>query len=262
MRIQTLVAAVDQDVSALAGRMRLETDAILVNQCGENAYLEYEHKGFQVKCYSFRERGVGLNRNNALLRADGDVLLFSDEDIVYDPGYAEKVRKEFEEHPEADVLLFNLRVTPERATYRNESYGRVRWYNCGRYPTYSCAVRRDKVRRANVTFSLLFGGGAPYSNGEDSLFLMDCLRRGLRIYRTPAEIGEEVPRKSGESTWFKGYNEKFFYDRGYLYRFLYGWKARLMAFRFICAKKSVMCGEVPAKKAYAVMKKGIADAKG
>lgn len=262
MRVQTLVAAMNQDVGTMAGRMRLETDAILVNQCDENAYLEYEHKGFQVKCYSFRERGVGLNRNNALLRADGDILLFSDEDIVYDPGYAEKVRKEFEGHPEADVLLFNLRVVPERATYHNESYGRVRWYNCGRYPTYSCAVRRDKVRKANVTFSLLFGGGAPYSAGEDSLFLMDCLRGGLRVYRTPVEIGEEVPRESGESTWFKGYNEKFFYDRGYLYHFLYGWKAGLMALRFVCAKKSVMCREVSPKRAHAAMKKGIADAKG
>lgn len=261
MRIQTLVAAVNQDVRALADRMRLETDAILVNQCDENAYLEYEYKDFQVKCYSFREKGVGLNRNNALLRADGDILVFADEDIVYDPGYAEKLRKEFEMHPEADILLCNLRVVPERATYHTESYGRVRWYNCGRYPTYSFAVRGDKIRKANVTFSLLFGGGAPYSNGEDSLFLMECLRRGLRIYRTPLEIGEEVPRESGESTWFKGYNEKFFYDRGYLYHFLYGWKAGVMAFRFIHAKKSVMCGEIPAKEAYAIMKKGIADAK-
>ncbi|MGN0401958.1 MAG: glycosyltransferase family A protein [Acetatifactor sp.] len=261
MRVQTLVAAVKQDVRQLAGKMRLETDAVIVNQCEENSYLEYEHAGCQVKCYSFHEKGVGLNRNNALLRGDGDILLLSDEDIVYDKGYGEKIQKEFEAHPEADVLIFNLRVVPERATYHTDSYGRVRWYNCGRYPTFSFAVRGDRIKKANVTFSLLFGGGAPYSNGEDSLFLMDCLRKGLKIYKTPVEIGEEVPRTSGGSTWFHGYDEKFFYDRGFLYHFLYGRKAGLMALRFVYAKRSVMCGEIPAQKAYSIMKKGIADAK-
>ena len=33
------------------------------------------------------------------------------------------------------------------------------------------AVRRERLQAANITFSLLFGGGAKYSNGEDSLFL-------------------------------------------------------------------------------------------
>lgn len=258
MRLQTLVAAVKQDVSGLAEKMHLESDAIIVNQCDCNDYMEYEYLGNTVKGYSFKERGVGLSRNNALLRADGDICLFSDEDIVYDAGYAKKVLDEFEAHPEADILLFNMRVSEERFTYYNESFGRVRWYNCGRYPTYSFAVRREKLHKAGVTFSLLFGGGAPYSNGEDSLFLMDCLRKGLKVYKTTVELGEEVPR---ESTWFKGYNEKFFYDRGFLYHFLYGKKAHLMGFRFVFTKKGTICREIPWKKALKIINDGIRDAK-
>ena len=38
---------------------------------------------------------------------------------------------------------------------------------------------------AHITFSLLFGGGAKYSNGEDSLFLKDCLKYGLVVYAVP-----------------------------------------------------------------------------
>lgn len=258
MRVQTLVAAVNQEVLKLAEKMHLETDAIIVNQCDCNDYVEYEYQGAKVKCYSFQERGVGLNRNNALLRADEDICLFSDEDIVYDEGYAKKLEREFEMHPEADLILFNIRVNEKRATYYNTSFGRVRWYNCGRYPTFSFAARREKLHRAGVTFSLLFGGGAPYSNGEDSLFLMDCLKKGLRIYKSPVELGEEVPR---ESTWFHGYHEKFFYDRGFLYHYLYGWKAPLMGFRFVYIKKKTMCQEIPWKKAYSIVKKGIRDAK-
>ena len=258
MRVQTLVAAVNQDVSSLAKKMGLESDSVIVNQCDENAYLEYEYKGSKIKCYSFQERGVGLNRNNALLRADGDICMFSDEDIVYDEGYVKKIEEAFQKYPEADILIFNMRVNAQRATYHIEKFGRVRWYNCGRYPTYSFAIKTEAARKSGVTFSLLFGGGAPYSNGEDSLYLMDCLRKGLKIYKVPVELGMEVPRTS---TWFHGYDEKFFFDRGFLYHFLYGWKALFMGFRFVYTKQKVMCQEIPAKKAFSYVRAGIRKAK-
>lgn len=57
--------------------------------------------------------GCRLSRNNALLRADADLCLFSDEDIVYDDGAAERIIEGFEQHPEADMLLFNVRVQAE-----------------------------------------------------------------------------------------------------------------------------------------------------
>lgn len=133
----------------------------------------------------------------------------------------------------------------------------MHWYNSGKYPTYSFAVRTDKVRKHNITFSLLFGGGARYSNGEDSLFLHDCLKAGLKVYKVPVQIGKETPR---ESTWFQGYNEKFFYDRGVLYRHLYGWMARIWAFRFVFTKRAEMCREILWKRAYKIMVQGIRDA--
>ena len=93
MTLETLVSAVKEDVAALAGKMNLQSDAVIINQCGENSYLEYEHEGNKIRAYSFAEKGVGLSRNNALLRAKADIVLFSDEDIVYHNGYAEDVLK-------------------------------------------------------------------------------------------------------------------------------------------------------------------------
>lgn len=257
MTLETLVAAVNQDVSALAKKMNLQSDAIIINQCGENHYSEYEHYGKKVKAYSFAEKGVGLSRNNALLRATADIVLFSDEDIVYQKGYAAQILQAFEERPKADMLLFNMEVEADRATYHIEKEHRVRFYNSGRYPTYSFAVRREKLHKANITFSLLFGGGAKYSNGEDSLFLLECLKKGFKIYALPVEIGKEVPRPS---TWFCGYTEKFFFDRGVLYFYLYGKLRKLMAFRFLLAHKTVMCQEIPVRKAYELMCAGMKEA--
>lgn len=259
MKLQVLVAAVNEEVNTLAEKMKLETDAIIVNQCDNFGYQQYLHRGRLIRCFSMAERGVGLNRNTALQRADQELCLFSDEDIVFYPGYEDIVVRAFEENPDADIITFNFKVDPSRATYYNHTRRRIRWYNYGRYPTYAVAARTEALRRANVSFSLLFGGGARYSNGEDSLFLHDCLKKGLHLYADPAEIGQEVYR---ESTWFKGYNQKFFVDRGVLYHFLYGRLAGLFSLRFLYAHRKEMLKEISLKQAYQWMKQGTLEGKG
>jgi len=257
MTMQTLVSCVKQNMEEVAGKMNLQTDAIVINQCERNGYLEYEYNGNRICCYDFKERGVGLSRNNALLRATADIVLFSDEDIVYEDGYAKKVLKAFEKHPMADILLFNMDVAENRATYHTETETRVKWYNCGRYPTYSFAIRREKLHRYNITFSLLFGGGAKYSNGEDSIFIRDCLKKGMKAVAVPVTIGKEVPRPS---TWFDGYTEKFFFDRGVLYQYLYGKMALPFAVRFLVKHRNMMFKEeypIDMKTAYSLMRKGM-----
>lgn len=263
MRLQTLVSAVNAEVETIAEKMNLESDAIVINQCDHFGYFEYDRKSknntFKIKCYSFKEKGVGLSRNNALLRADADILLFSDEDIVYESGYAKRVLESFQTYPEADMLLFNMKVGETRATYHTDQFHRVHVYNAGRYPTYSFAIRREKLHATNITFSLLFGGGAPYSNGEDSLFLKECIEKGFKVYAVPVNLGSETER---ESTWFNGYHEKFFYDRGVLYHYLYRSLAVPMSIRFLLAHKNIMCNEISVKQAFQLMKKGIRSQRG
>ena len=254
MTLQLLVAAMNKEPLALAEEMQLDSDAIIVSQGEGYAYEEVTYKGHKIRYFAMSERGVGLNRNTALLHSEADIILFADEDIVYEEGYARKVLEEFEKHPEADMLLFNVQAVPGRETYHNAEYGRVRWYNCGRYPTYSFAVKRERVHKHNITFSLLFGGGAKYSNGEDSLFIRDCLKKGMKVYKVPVKIGAEKERPS---TWFQGYNTKFFFDRGVLYSHLYGILAKPMSVRFLLAHKGELCQEIPVKKAYRIMCEGI-----
>jgi len=237
MKLQMLVSGMKLNKEEIADKMNLQADAIIINQCDENSYDEFNYNGHLIKFYSFAEKGVGLSRNNALLRASEDIILFSDEDIVYDDGYAELIIKAFNDRPDADMLLFNVEVIEERRTYYINEEHRIHRWNCGRYPTYSFACKREVLHKKNITFNLLFGGGAKYSNGEDSLFIQECLKKGLKIYALPIKIGKEVPRPS---TWFNGYNDKFYFDRGVLYKALYGPLAKVMAFRFLKKSHGVM----------------------
>lgn len=257
MKLELLISAVNADPKKLAEKMKVASDAVLVNQCAAEDKGSFFVENGIVRWFSCCEKGVGRSRNRAIENATGDIVLFADDDIEYANDYAKLVTDEFISHPEADALFFNVEVCEERRTYINTDFHRVHLWNGGRYPAYSIAVKREALERAGVRYSLLFGGGAKYSCGEDSIFIGDCLRAGLRMYASTVKIGREVPREDGKSTWFDGYNEKFFFDRGVMYAFLYKRLASLMGFRFVFSKRGVMCRDIPWKKAYRLLKDGI-----
>lgn len=263
-RLQILISAVNKDPEELIGSMNLGCDAVIVNQLigdfdekikkdGDQDYIQL-FEGFEARVITRREKGVGLSRNTALEASDHELIQFGDDDIVYDDGYVSKVIAEFDAHPEADMLLFNVKAQAGRETYWNEDFAKVNWRNYGRYPAYAICARREALVGSGVKYSLLFGGGAPYMNGEDSLFLHDCLKVGLNIYRTTVVIGKE---KQGQSTWFKGYTDKFFFDRGVLYHFLYGKMAVILGFRFLLKNRKEMCSEKGLLKCWGLLIDGV-----
>ena len=108
MRIQILVAAMNQKDHNLLKKLNIRSDVIVGNQCGYDSVEHFEYNGKAATYLNFNEKGVGLNRNNTLMRADGDICLFSDDDMVYMNDYVEKVENAFLHYPNADVIIFNL----------------------------------------------------------------------------------------------------------------------------------------------------------
>ena len=258
MTFQYLISAVCKEEKDLVEGMHLQGDAVLVDQCDKDGEHTTQYDFGSVHVIEQNDRGVGLSRNTALENATADICLFSDEDIEYYDGCVIKVTEAFSRHPDAAVIAFNIDVDQRRRTYVNDTERPVGYLNYGRYPAYALAVSRKKIVEAGVRFSLLFGGGAKYSNGEDSLFLHDCLKYGLKIYAVTECLGKENYR---ESTWFKGYTDKFFFDRGVLYHFLYGKAAALLGLRFLISNRKTMLKDTTLKRAFSLLKKGIAEGK-
>ena len=224
MSVTLLVSALKADVDELIAKMNISSDAVIVNQCDENGRREVtgEHR---LAVISSTERGVGVSRNLCIANAFGDISLFSDDDIVYDADYAEMVSGEFNSHPEADLITFNVDVCEERRTYHNDIFKKLNAYNIGRYPAYSIAVRTAVLKE-----------------------------KGVRMYASPVKIAREEPRPS---TWFEGYTEKFFFDRGVLFAFLYGNAAFIWRIRFLLTKKEMFTGKITRREAGKLIKAGI-----
>ncbi|MBC5682823.1 MULTISPECIES: glycosyltransferase family 2 protein [Ruminococcus] len=215
MKVQVLVAAMNQHDHTLVEKMNIQSDVIVGNQCDFNSIEQFEYRGYSATYLNFSERGVGLNRNNALMRATGDICLFADDDMVYVENYTELIENAFLNHPDADIIAFNL-VEDVPTRYIIKDTKRIRFYNFLTYGTARIAVKLSKIRENGILFNLCFGGGTTHCHGEDNIFISDCLKKGLKMYAVPISIAELTEER--ESTWNSGYNQKYFFDQGVLYK--------------------------------------------
>lgn len=215
--LQVLVAAMHQTDHSLLEKMNIQSDAIVVNQSDRNHIEELDYSGRRIQWLSLNERGVGLSRNTALMRATADIVLFADDDLTYRDGYVQMVLDAFEIRPDADAIVFDMNMvkdSKEISDYRKiKKTRRLRWYNAMRYGACRIAVKRERLLKSNICFSLLFGGGARWGSGEDSLFLKQCLDKKMRIYACP-QILADVDGSS--SSWYNGITDKLFIDKGAL----------------------------------------------
>ena len=256
-RLQVQVVTMGQTDFSLLEKMNIQCDALIGNQgMPENEVSEIQHRGCNAVMYSWHETGVGLNRNNLLMRSDAEIILFSDDDVVYDDGYVSTILDAFDSHPEADGIFFDISHQLAHVDPRpNYNWHRARLYNSMHYATPRLAIRAKALKEANVYFSLLFGGGAKYACGEDSLFVAQLLRAGVSLYGSPERIG--VLTEERESTCFTGYNEQFFRDTGVFYHILTRRFARLLCFRYCVRNRDAFRSVCSLRAAFSLMMEGI-----
>lgn len=238
--IEVLVATMDKDPHELAKRMNIVGNAVICNQCNHDAVEHVSSGGYTICVVHSSHRGVGKNRNEGIIRASGDYLLFADDDVCYHQDYSELVFSAFQRQQDADIIVFNLKGTNANRAERNvDRTVRLHWFNSMHYGTYKICIKRNSLLKANVWFSLLFGGGAKFGSGEDTLFLQSCLRKGLRAYAVNVEIGVVNHQ---ESTWFKGYTDKYFIDKGALFACLGKWFFYIMSLNLLIRHRKEYTG--------------------
>lgn len=256
MKIQTLVVTVDQTDHSLPERMNLQTDAVIGNQCASDCVETLSYQGNRVTYYNTAQRGVGRNRNLVLEKSDADICILADDDLRFLDGYPERMKEAMTLAPGADIWVFNL-IEKKPQRYRFEAVTPINLHNFGKFGAARLAIRRSAVMNADIRFSLLFGGGAKYGAGEDTLFLKECLDRGLKIIAVPLALAEID--QSAESTWFTGYHKKFFFDKGAAYRAIYGRADILHDLRYLVKYRNKFRGQIAVTSAFSAMLEGKKD---
>lgn len=213
-KFEVLCVTMHQKDFGLFEKMNMASNAVFANQADALAVEEEVIDGYEVKMVSTSTRGVGVNRNISLLAATAEICLMADDDIVYRNGYADAIINEFDKHPEADVIIFNIGcLTPQfgRIPTVINKFKRFTRFSRNPFGAPRVAFRLSSLRKANVMFSQLFGGGCIYPFGEDTVWIESMLKAGLKIYLSPVFIGDVAYE---ESSWFDSSIEKKLYGYG------------------------------------------------
>jgi len=253
MTVETLIATMNQKNHDILTRMNIQTDAIVGNQSIEDKIERFSFEGKKIQFLTLNEKGVGLNRNNALMRAKSDICVLADDDMVFIDGYEKIVLEQFQKYQKADVLIFNLLEEKpiQPITLKDMSVTKL---NFMKYGAARIAFRREKVTMNGISFNLNFGGGTSFSSGEDTLFLNECLNKKLKIIAVNVSLA--YLNDARESTWFAGYSEKFFYDKGIIFKLVAPKIYKLYILRFALLKQKLYKKEMPWFKAYKFMISG------
>lgn len=252
MKLEVLMSCMHQTDDTLVRQSRLTGDVLVVNQCDQDDYQEYSTESGTARMISTTGRGLTKSRNLAISRSDADICLLCDDDEVFVPDYAEKILTAYKNNPQADVIIFKM---VNRAPSFPDEIRRLRFPQTMKVSSWQISFRREKLVETGVRFDELLGAGTGNGAEEELKFLLDCQRSGLEIWYVPEVIASVA---QAESTWFGGFTEQFFENRGATTRYILGfWLASAYAVYYVLRKQAMYRSDITPGRALSATFRGI-----
>lgn len=215
MKFQIVMATMDRqrdDIAALMDNNGITCDALVINQCGRNDTYQIERPSQTMTIVEMQEKGLSKSRNMALTHSHADVCLIADDDIAYVHDVEETIITAFANNPDFDIIAFYVERS---ASFHHKAIGQmheVKKFASLGLMSVQIALRRASILDKGLQFDTRFGAGSScFICGEENIFLMDCLKKGLRILYVPETI---AATSDNESSWFHGYDALFFNSKG------------------------------------------------
>lgn len=123
--------------------------------------------------------GISANRNNVISHCSADIIIISDDDVILYEDGIKAVRKIYEDNPDLDLATFvslhgDMSKFPQAETPLTLPLPKG-------YSVASVEMSfRNRGKAAQLRFCPEFGlGSGRYTCGEDELFLLSAIKRGL-----------------------------------------------------------------------------------
>lgn len=216
-----LLSCMNNDESIIQ-KSNIQTDVIVVNQTENESVVEstFVNK-FGVDCKSIfvnsTSRGLSRSRNLAISMASKwKYGLLCDDDEIFEDDY-EKIITDAYSDGRNDLITFV--VKREGKTHPSEPC-KMKIRNILRTSSVQITFLIEKIIEKGVRFDEEMGAGTGNGAGEEVMFMMQCKRAGFRMYYLPYKIA--TLNIGGSSSWFAGFNEKYFQNRGWAARRTFG----------------------------------------
>lgn len=226
MHLQVLISTMNKKGNELISKMRIDSDAVVVNQCNQTNTETFQKNNSHIKWIDSLDRGLSRSRNLALKNATSEICLLSDDDLEYIDGYEKLITSQFEKFPEADIITFQVEGVEEVFKEYSSKVSKLNYLTSMKVASVEIAFRLESINRAGINFNESFGAGSKYLMGEENIFLFNCLKHNLKIIYVPLKIAN---LHVSESTWFRGFNKDYFISKGAVFTEM----SRLLSYLFI-----------------------------
>ena len=239
-------------------RSNINSNCVIINQCNKNSKerITIENNKNCLWINSL-ERGLSKSRNMAISNAKADICLIADDDEIFVNAIESIILEAYKKIPQADIIVFDIKNY--RKNIRNKIF-KFKRLQLLRVSSVQITFKKKLIKKNNIKFDVKLGAGTGNGAGEENKFLLDAYDKGLQIYHYPVNIAEL--KENNESTWFKGYNEDYFYKRGASTRYILGfWLSCAYAVYFLIFKYGEYKNNISFINAGLKLFKGILDNK-
>ena len=257
MKMEILASWMNQDSFILAEESRIAGNVLVINQCNQHGIAEEMHGSSRWRMILTKDRGLSRSRNLALDNAEAEICLLCDDDEIFADGYEAIIEESFRKLPEADIIGFNVEGKETRLEQKIQRIGK--WKSL-RLSSVQLAFRRESIEKYGLRFDECLGSGSGNGPGEENKFLLDAIRKGLKLYYDPKTIARlrDGNLQADTSEWFSGFDKTFFYQRGGGTRYMLGLPVSVAyGFYYLYAKRRFYRSELTTWQAARALFAGI-----
>ena len=180
--------------------MRSDQEVLIIVQSPDGVSHPAPPEREDVRVVHLAGKGVAKSRNAAIDNARGEYLVFADDDITFNLDSLTAITAHFEK---CDCSLVLGQAVDPTGTLRKKYPTEAQWLNrvnSGRAATYEMVIRVPSIKARGIRFDENFGAGATNYLGDEYIFIVDMIKRGLKAHFLPITMAVH-PTDSSGSGW-------------------------------------------------------------
>lgn len=194
-----------------------EINVLIINQTSEESILTSENEN--IKIINSFEKGLCKSRNLAIQNAVKEIIVITDDDVVFKPNFEEEIVTAFNKL-ECDAINFQIERIENQLyrKYSNKIKSKLNWFELLNTYSVEMVLKRQSVIKKQLKFNENFGLGSIFSFGEEAIFLANAKKKKLKLgyFPKPIVIHSEV-------TSTTKYNKKDqYYIQGAVFYVIFG----------------------------------------
>lgn len=207
----------EEEIKSLIVHNNLQGRVLVGDQCGQASQKELGQIGkAEVTLYFFDSKGLSNNRNALLQKTNADIVSFADDDIVFIDNYPGIVLEDFERHPDAQMIRYNITSSnPQRPIPQISKEKKVGFHQVSKYGVWGFFFKRSFLIGHQLSFHPELGPGVQKSHGEDTVYLKEFMDQKPKAYQIPLVIGTTP---MANSSWYGQDVQNDIVTEGYVYR--------------------------------------------